>query len=82
MQIRPHYGRFEVLIAGVVCGTILVEKAQLISRSLTRFLYNASISYVMARTRLDIGSYRFGLVEDLSFTVFQRCGLLKMWWRV
>jgi hypothetical protein len=47
----------------------LVEKLQLISPYLTRFLYNARISYVTARTRRDFGSSRFGL-KDLSSNRF------------
>jgi hypothetical protein len=38
---------------------ILDEKARSISPYLTGFLYNARISYVMARTRWDLGSIRF-----------------------
>jgi hypothetical protein len=41
------------------------EKSLKSAQYLTRFLNNASILYVMARTRLDLGSNRFGLVEDL-----------------
>jgi hypothetical protein len=47
----------------------LVETAQLISQYLTRFLYNARIAHVMARTRPDLGSNRLGLEEDLKLVL-------------
>jgi hypothetical protein len=43
----------------------LVEKPQLISQYLTRFLNSAIILDVMTRIKWDLGSNRFGLVEDL-----------------
>jgi hypothetical protein len=51
---------------------VLVEKPWLLSRYLTRWIYDARILYVVARTRRDFSSYRLGLVEDLQFIVFQR----------
>jgi hypothetical protein len=42
-----------------------VEKMLLTSRYFTRFLYTASILYVMTRTKPDLGSNRFGVVENL-----------------
>jgi hypothetical protein len=50
----------------------MVEKPRLISKYLTRWVYNAIMLYVMARTRPDLGSNRFGLVEDLYLLYLQR----------
>jgi hypothetical protein len=44
---------------------VLVEKARSISHYFTRFLNNARILYVMARTRRDVGSNRFFSCGDL-----------------
>ncbi len=45
---------------------VLVDKPQLISQYLTRFLYNASILYVpMARTQRFLDEKGSGLVEEL-----------------
>jgi hypothetical protein len=51
---------------------ILVERAQLICQYFSRFLYNARIAYVMARTRPGVNLNRLGLLEDLSFIVFSK----------
>jgi hypothetical protein len=45
---------------------MFVQHLHLISQSLTRFLYNARILNVMARSRRDLGSSRLWLVEDLQ----------------
>jgi hypothetical protein len=51
---------------------VLVGEPHSISQHLTRLLYNASISNVMARSRLDLGSSRFWLEEDLVFVLFAK----------
>jgi hypothetical protein len=51
---------------------VLDEKPQLISRCLTRFMYNARILNVMARTRRDLALSRFRLVEDLWVIIFAK----------
>jgi hypothetical protein len=50
----------------------LVEKAQFIAQYLTRYIFIAIISYVMARTRRDLGSKRFHLVEALKLILLSK----------
>jgi hypothetical protein len=49
---------------------LLVPKPQSISRYLTRFLYNASVSYVIARSTLDYGYGQFFPIDDLFWCLF------------
>jgi hypothetical protein len=55
----------------------LVEKPQWISRYVTRFLYNASISYVMAKTKWDLSLNRFSLADGPFVNSFGKHDMCK-----
>jgi hypothetical protein len=51
---------------------VLVQKCRSISHNWIRFLYNASVSYIMARNKFKFGQTRFCLIDELWLIVFKK----------